>query len=215
MISDNAVDTARTTLENTMSNLKMAELALDNTYDSLGNLISIRGEEFVIDYELEYKPFNVEGGLTGYINRMAENDLGVKTAAEEVKFAKYQQMISTYETTTYSSLEKENAVNSAERKQTDTVNSLKTNIGNAYNTIMQLEANNETLTNALNDAKTTYKTCELNYQIGNITELQLKQAALGVKNAEINLLNNTANRDLMIFQFNHPYMLNQQASQQK
>jgi len=210
MISDNAVKTERANLENIMQNLKMAELSLDSSYDSLGNLISMRNEDFVIDYELEFKPLVIESGLEGYIANKAQNDPSVKIAEAELDSAEYTQMVSLYDTTTYGAIEKQNAVNSAERKYVDTVNSVKTNIRTGYNTIMQLEANHETLLNALNEAETTYKTCEINYQIGNITELQLKQAALGVKNAEINILSNISNHDLLVFQFYHPYMFNTQ-----
>ena len=109
------------------------------------------------------------------------------------------------------------AVNSADRTWGDTVKNLKTAIANAYNSIGQLESNRTALEAALADAKTTYATAQTNYQVGNITKLQLEQAELAVKSAENDLLSNASSHDLLVFQFEHPYMLsnsNSSSSQQ-
>ena len=84
---------------------------------------------------------------------------------------------------------------------------MKTNITNAYNDIKTLETERESLETALKDAKTTYETAKTNYAVGNVTSLTLKQAELGVENAENNLVTNAYNHDLKVFAFNNPSIL--------
>lgn len=189
-------------------NVKMAELAIDSVYSSLGNTIGLKaGTDFDIDYTLEYKPFEMEIGLDSYITQKSSTDPSVQVAKANLETAEFQKKVSTYETEPYSYQQKDNAVNSADRTWGDTVKNLKTAISNAYNSIDQLESNRTALEAALADAKTTYATAQTNYQVGNITKLQLEQAELAVKSAENDLLSNASSHDLLVFQFEHPYML--------
>lgn len=208
MISNNDLTNASNDLTKMKESVKMAELAIDSVYSSLGNTIGLKaGTDFDIDYTLEYKPFEMEIGLDSYITQKSSTDPSVQVAKANLETAEFQKKISTYETEPYSYQQKDNAVNSADRTWGDTVKNLKTAISNAYNSISQLESNRTALEAALSDAKTTYATAQTNYQVGNITKLQLEQAELAVKSAENDLLSNTSSHDLLVFQFEHPYML--------
>ena len=218
MIGNNDLKNASNALTKMKENVKMAELAIDSVYSSLGNTIGLKaGTDFDIDYTLEYKPFEMEIGLDSYITQKSSTDPSVQVAKANLETAEFQKKVSTYETEPYSYQQKDNAVNSADRTWGDTVKNLKTAISNAYNSIGQLESNRTALEAALADAKTTYATAQTNYQVGNITKLQLEQAELAVKSAENDLLSNTSSHDLLVFQFEHPYMLsnsNSSSSQQ-
>lgn len=208
MISNNDLKNASNALTKMKENVKMAELAIDSVYSSLGNTIGLKaGTDFDIDYTLEYKPFEMEIGLDSYITQKSSTDPSVQVAKANLETAEFQKKVSTYETEPYSYQQKDNAVNSADRTWGDTVKNLKTAISNAYNSIDQLESNRTALEAALADAKTTYATAQTNYQVGNITKLQLEQAELAVKSAENDLLSNASSHDLLVFQFEHPYML--------
>lgn len=218
MISNNDLKNASNALTKMKENVKMAELAIDSVYSSLGNTIGLKaGTDFDIDYTLEYKPFEMEIGLDSYITQKSSTDPSVQVAKANLETAEFQKKVSTYETEPYSYQQKDNAVNSADRTWGDTVKNLKTAISNAYNSIGQLESNRTALEAALADAKTTYATAQTNYQVGNITKLQLEQAELAVKSAENDLISNASSHDLLVFQFEHPYMLsnsNSSSSQQ-
>lgn len=218
MISNNDLKNASNALTKMKENVKMAELAIDSVYSSLGNTIGLKaGTDFDIDYTLEYKPFEMEIGLDSYITQKSSTDPSVQVAKANLETAEFQKKVSTYETEPYSYQKKDNAVNSADRTWGDTVKNLKTAISNAYNSIGQLESNRTALEAALADAKTTYATAQTNYQVGNITKLQLEQAELAVKSAENDLISNASSHDLLVFQFEHPYMLsnsNSSSSQQ-
>ena len=208
MISNNDLKNASNALTKMKENVKMAELAIDSVYSSLGNTIGLKaGTDFDIDYTLEYKPFEMEIGLDSYITQKSSTDPSVQVAKANLETAEFQKKVSTYETEPYSYQQKDNAVNSADRTWGDTVKNLNTAISNAYNSIGQLESNRTALEAALADAKTTYATAQTNYQVGNITKLQLEQAELAVKSAENDLISNASSHDLLVFQFEHPYML--------
>ena len=108
--------------------------------------------------------------------------------------------------------QKKNNVNSADRELGDTQKNLRTSIINGYNSITQLESNRESLEAALTDAQTSYETAKVKYELGNITELELKEAELAVESAENDILSNTSSHDLLVFQFEHPYMLSSSSS---
>ncbi len=215
MVSDNDLETAKNEITKMISNVTAAELAIDNLYASLANTTGLpKDTEFVIDYQMEYTPFTMTTGVEGYINVKTESDPSVMVAKAKLEDAQYQKKISLYETEPYSYLSKENAVNSADRELGDTKKNLRTSIINGYNSITQLESQRESLEAALTDAKTTYETAKVNYELGNITELQFRQAGLAVKSAENDILTNTSNHDILVFQFEHPYMLSGSSSSQ-
>ncbi len=208
MISDNELETARNEITKMMSNVTTAELTIDNVYESLASSMGLaKGTEFEIDYNLVYEPFTMTTGLEGYISVKTESDPSVMVAKANLEDAEYQKKISLYDTAPYSYLSKENNINSADRELGDTQKNLRTSITNGYNSIIQLESTRESLEAALTDAQTTYKTAKVNYELGNITELTLKQSELAVKSAENNILSNASSHDVLVFQFEHPYML--------
>ena len=208
MLSDNELETAKNEITTLKSNVTTAELAIDSVYESLANTMGLnKYVDFEIDYDLEYEPFTMTTGLEGYINVKTESDPSVMVAKINLESAEYQQKISVYDTEAYSYLSKENDVKSADRSLGDTQKNLRTSIVSAYNSITQLESTRESLEAALADAQTAYETAKVKYEIGNITELEYRQAELAVKSAENNILSNTSSHDLLVFQFEHPYML--------
>lgn len=208
MLSDNELETAKNEITKMMSNVTTAELAIDSVYESLASTIGLsKYANFEIDYELEYEPFTMTTGLEGYINVKTESDPSVMVAKAKLEDAEYQKKISLYDTEPYSYLSKENNVNSADRDLGDTQKNLRTSIVSGYNSITQLESTRESLEAALADAQTAYETAKVKYELGNITELEYKQAELAVKSAENDILSNTSSHDILVFQFEHPYML--------
>ena len=208
MVSDNELNTTRNEITTLQGNVNSAELAIENVYKSLANAMGLNeNTEFVIDYNIEYTPLQMDIPLENYITQKGASDPSVLAAKASLEQAEFNKKVSTYETEPYSYLEKENAVNQASRTYGDTVDALKTSIQNGYNSIMQLESNQTVLEAALDDVETAYATAQTNYNVGNITSLTLAQAELAVNQAETNLKSNASQHDLLVFQFQHPYML--------
>ena len=74
---------------------------------------------------------------------------------------------------------------------------------NIWHDISPKEINNECFTAVIEIPKGS----KVKYELGNITELEYKQAELAVKSAENDILSNTSSHDILVFQFEHPYML--------
>ncbi len=208
MVSKNDLQTSKSAFDTSRNTVEQTELAIEKTYDSMKTALGIdTSKEVEIDYEISYEPYELGRSIESYITTSISKAPSIKIAEANLDLAKRLKNISTYETAVYSYLEKENNVSSASRNVKDAKDNMKTNITNAYNDIKTLETERESLETALKDAKTTYETAKTNYAVGNVTSLTLKQAELGVENAENNLVTNAYNHDLKVFAFNNPSIL--------
>ena len=185
MVSKNDLQTSKSAFDTSRNTVEQTELAIEKSYE----------------------PYELGRSIESYITTSISKAPSIKIAEANLDLAKRLKNISTYETAVYSYLEKENNVSSASRNVKDAKDNMKTNITNAYNDIKTLETERESLETALKDAKTTYETAKTNYAVGNVTSLTLKQAELGVENAENNLVTNAYNHDLKVFAFNNPSIL--------
>ena len=214
MISKNDLTASQNSLAKMKSNVEQTELAIANAYDGLANALGLKtGTAFEIDYTVEYTPFELGKSVESYISTSLSKDPSIKIYETKLELAKKLKSISVYSTQIYSYLEKENNVSSASRELKDAKDAMEKNITAAYNNIKKYEAERASLEAALSDAQTTYETAKINCELGNITDFQLKQAELGVLNAENNLLTNACNHDLEIFGFNNPSMLGSASAQ--
>lgn len=208
MISQNDLQTSKNDYDKSKNTVEQTEIAIEKTYESLKNALGISADKQIeIDYEVSYEPFVLDRSVESYITTTLSKDPSIKIEEEKLNLANQMKVLSTYDTAAYSYLEKQNNVNAASRNLKDAKDNMKTNITNAYNDIKTLETERASLEAALKDAKTTYETAKTNYEVGNITALTLKQAELGVENAENNLTTNAYNHDLKVFAFNNPSLL--------
>jgi len=219
MISDMELTTVKANLAASKANLEKTKTAVDKAYSAFATTIGLnKPEGYVIDYSVEYKPMELNRSVDSYITSKLSTDPSIKVAEENYELTRKMKSLSAYSTTPYSYLEKEYNENAASRSLGDTKDAFVNNIKATYNDIKALEAERASLEKALEDANNTLKTVELNYELGNVTELTVEQTKLAVLNAEMNLLQNTFNYDIKVFGFNNPSMLatsTQTNSQQK
>ncbi len=76
----------------------------------------------------------------------------------------------------------------------------------AYNSILTLEENQNKLLLAVEDAKNNLNLAKSNYEVGLITELQLKSAELALESAEMNVLDNIATYKSTIRLYEKPWL---------
>jgi len=213
MISDTELQSIQASLAASKASLEKTKYAVENAYNSFAVTIGLnKPEGYVIDYSVEYKPLELNRSVDSYIAASLSTDPSIKVAELKLNLAEQMKNISVYETTPYSYLEKEYNVNSASRDLGDTKKAFENNIRTAYNNIRTYEAERVSLEKALEEAKTTYNTVLLNYELGNVTELTVNQTYLALLNAESNLLKNTFDHDLAVFGFNNPSILSSQTS---
>ncbi len=184
------------------------KFAIENAYDGLGTALGLSpNEDFTLNYEIAYVPFTSDRSVESHISTAISKDPSIKISETNLNLAERLQEISVYEPKIYSYLEKENNVNSASRDLKDAKQAMESSMTAAYNNIKTYEAERVALEADLQDAKTMYATAKTNYELGNIAEMDLKQAELGVLSAENKLLTNASNHDIEVFGFNNPSVL--------
>ena len=98
-------------------------------------------------------------------------------------------------------------VKTAERNYADSVKAKENSIKNAYIGLQNTESERKVLENKLAQAKADYETAKVNYQVGNITKLQLDSAELAITQAEIALEQNTLTHDVNKFMLDNTCLL--------
>jgi outer membrane protein TolC len=208
MISDNDLNTEKNKVDSLEKNLNSTQIALDSANKSFEKLIGIKNnEKYVIDYDIGYEPFKLDMPLDSYITREVAIDPSIKAADADVENAKYQRNIGTYETTAYSYEEKENALRLAERTKDDLIKDMKVNIKTCANNIDKTDEDIKAAQLTIDDAKQTYETAKVNFEVGNATKLQLDQASLAVESAELSLLQLYSQYDLYKVMMANPFLI--------
>lgn len=208
IISDNDLQTAKNNVEKDKSTLEQTKLTLEKTYESLGNALGLsQGTDFEIEYNVDYAPMEMTRSLESYISTSISNSPSLEILENKEDLAATVKNISVFSPEPYSYLQNEYSYNSASRSYGDAVDNMKVSIAATYNDVMKYELERESLEAALVDAQTTYNTALTNYNLGNVTELTLKQAELGLKSAENDLLTNTYNHDMKVFEFENPSVI--------
>ncbi|MCI1930623.1 MAG: TolC family protein [Clostridia bacterium] len=208
MLSDKDLATEKNKVDSLQNNLASTQLALDNAYTSFEKLIGIKnGEKYVIDYDIEYEPFKLDVPLDSYITIKTQTDPSIKAADADINNAKYQKNISTYETSAYSYEEKDNTLKAADRTKGDLVKDMKTNIQTCANNIDKTDEEIKAALLTIDDAKQKYDTAKVNYDVGNITKLQLDQASLAITSAQVSLLQLYSQYDIYKIKMAHPFLI--------
>lgn len=208
ILSNKDLATEKNKVDSLQNNLNSTQLALNSAYTSFEKLIGIKnGEKYVIDYDIEYEPFKLGMPLDSYIITETATDPSIGAADADIDDAKYQRNIGTYETAAYSYEQKENNLKVAERTKDNLVKSMKVNIQNCSNNIDKTDEEIKAALISIDDAKQTYDTAKVNFDVGNVTQLQLDQASLAVSSAENSLLQLYSQYDLYKVMMAHPFLI--------
>jgi outer membrane protein TolC len=95
----------------------------------------------------------------------------------------------------------------AQRALKDAQDNMEKKIRTSYNNVLQLQEMSKTYQRAITQAIADYNSALVSYNSGFATEYQVKQAKLGIINAEKNLDDNKLNIAMLEFQLEHPYLL--------
>lgn len=209
MLSDRDLESTKNSLAAAESSYKASETALQSTYKSFEKLIGIKNnEEYVIDYEITYEPFQLEIPISSYIQVKSKSDLSVKIADETIANAKFQKAINIeQDTDPYSYEKKTNAVNQAERDKAETVDNLKVNMQSCANSITETEKKIEAKKLEIENLKQQYDTLEIMLKTGQTTQYTLDQTKLGIDSAEMELLQLYSTYDTLKIQMKYPFLL--------
>lgn len=207
MISNTELEALRNELSQTKANMDNLELSIKTSYLGLSKLLGLSANtEYEIEYDIEFEKFELNTTIDSYVSKSLSNNPSLKIQEASVSTAEVNfKILPSDGPTTY----EQNKLNlkEAERSYKDAKIDLENNIRTAYNQLLQLEATRSSLEAALETAKNNYNTAVINCEIGNITQLELDQAALAVKNAENDLLTNMYNYENLVFKLENTFLL--------
>ena len=208
MMSDKDLqDLSRETQQMAEQNKKL-EMNIDNAYIALNNLLGLPAEDrYEIVNNVEYAPLEMNMSIDTYVSRKLSTDQSLQMQQIAVENAEFSSKTISDSSTgsEYRTAELE-AANTARDYKTAKEDKEKS-IREAYIQIQQLESARKNLETDLAKAKSDHEKAQVNYQVGNITQLDLEQAELALDNVENSLLENTLNHDLLLFTFDNTCVL--------
>lgn len=188
--------------------IKQLEMNIDNAYIALNNLLGLPAEDrYEIVNNVEYAPLEMNMSIDTYVSRKLSTDQSLQMQQIAVENAEFSSKTISDSSTgsEYRTAELE-AANTARDYKTAKEDKEKS-IREAYIQIQQLESARKNLETDLAKAKSDHEKAQVNYQVGNITQLDLEQAELALDNVENSLLENTLNHDLLLFTFDNTCVL--------
>ena len=208
MVSKSDYEKAMKEVANQEQQIKQLEMSMEQEYNSFAKLLGIdENEEFQIEYNVEYEPVEKITDMDAFVNTKIKTDLALQMEKQNVDSASFglNFFIDTGNGTDYDKQKLD--VKTAERNYADSVKAKENSIKNAYIGLQNTESERKVLENKLAQAKADYETAKVNYQVGNITKLQLDSAELAITQAEIALEQNTLTHDVNKFMLDNTCLL--------
>ena len=200
MMSDKDLQDLSRETQQMAEQIKQLEMNIDNAYIALNNLLGLPAEDrYEIVNNVEYAPLEMNMSIDTYVSRKLSTDQSLQMQQIAVENAEFSSKTISDSSTgsEYRTAELE-AANTARDYKTAKEDKEKS-IREAYIQIQQLESARKNLETDLAKAKSDHEKAQVNYQVGNITQLDLEQAELALDNVENSLLENTLNHDLLLF----------------
>ncbi|WP_058485925.1 stalk domain-containing protein [Defluviitalea phaphyphila] len=190
--------------------LETLQRSLDTEYIKLNSLMGVdEKERFILDYQVEFMPIDMdENELDAYIGRALVKDPSIILKEEEVKQAEYNLHLYTYTGTISDSYDiRKSKLNQANLALNEAKDTLEDKIRTTYNQIKQLEEQYKINTLALEQAKDQYDIMKTQYNLGMVSEINLKQVELGILSAQVELEKTIIQHAQLVYLFNNPYLL--------
>jgi outer membrane protein TolC len=208
LISSNDLEQLKRETTEMEQNIKKIEISLDDAYLALNRLIGRPAKDrYVIENDISHEALKMDMSIDAYVTRSISTDASLKIEKNKIDTAKFSKTVVTQSTTISDVRNAELAYDESERGYKEAKQKKEESIRSTYNKLLELEAERVTLEKALEKAKQDFSTAEVNFKVGNITQLQLEQAKLAVENAEMNLLNNALTHDITKYSFENTCIL--------
>lgn len=208
VISDSDLTTVENTMEQSKKNIERLELTIKSDYVNLRNLLGLKvDEEFDIEYDSTFEPYELIGDLETYINGKVSTDPYLKGLESAAKSSKFQLNIFLSDGEVGSYEAKENSYKEAERTLAEQKKQMSAKIRATYNQLVQLEATNDELISALKEAENNLGVAKAQLEVGNITKLDYQKSEMAVTKAKSDIQKNIYSYDALKYSFENPYLL--------
>ena len=188
--------------------IRQLQMSIDNAYIALNDLIGVAPEDrYEIINDVEYTPLEMNMSIDMYVSRKLSTDQSLQTQQIAVENAEFSAKTISLGTTGSEHRTSELEATNTARDYKNAKESKEKSIREAYIQLQQLESMRKNLLTDLEKAKSDLEKVTVNYNVGNVTEITLKQAGLAVDSIENSLLENTLNHDLLMFTFDNTCVL--------
>ena len=206
LISKNELMELNTQYESAKYTLEELKLSNEALYLSLYKTMGTGyNKKYKIKLESELVPIEVtEKTLDNAITRELSEDVYLKILKNSVDAAEFNKNVFSSQGASYDTRKKN--LNAANRSYKDGKAAVESAARESYNNILKYEQKQEILLKEMELAQTTYKTMEVNRQVGYVTDLQLRQAHMALDAAQNNIDTNVYSHMLEKFIFEHPYV---------
>ncbi|WP_312061235.1 TolC family protein [Anaerotignum sp.] len=208
MLSKYKLDQLKAEYDTSKVNVYQLERNLEQMYINLNNLMGESADKkYVIEYDVEFEPYVLQGSLEAYINASMKNDYSILLKEQAVEDAKFNKNFVSESTLDSTNKKNKLTYESAQRAYKSAKEDKEIAIRNAYIKLQQSEVNYNQLKADLEQTKATLKTAEVNYKIGNTTKLTLDQAQLAVTKDEFALKSFARSYDMQVFTFKNTSLI--------
>lgn len=188
--------------------IRQLQMSIDNAYIALNDLIGVAPEDrYEIINDVEYTPLEMNMSIDMYVSRKLSTDQSLQMQQIAVENAEFSAKTISLGTTGSEHRTSELEATNTARDYKNAKESKEKSIREAYIQLQQLESMRKNLETDLEKAKSDLEKVTVNYSVGNVTEITLKQASLAVDSIENSLLENTLNHDLLMFTFDNTCVL--------
>lgn len=204
--SDYELETAITNQKSNEASLETLKLSLKTGKESLNVFLGLPATSNIsVTYNEEMKSLD-DFKLEPFIMKQRESAPNIKVLKSNLELARYNNQTNPVMSTELAS-STSNDLKTADRALADGQDQIEENIRTAYNNINQLAQQDKTLRLKLEQAKSDYNSVVVSYQTGMATELQVKQAKLGIISAEKNVDDNMMQYNTLVYMLEKPYLL--------
>lgn len=208
MLSQYKLDQLKADYEESKVNVYQLEKTLEQAYASLNNLMGESVDKtYTVEYNVEFEPYELSGTIETYINAAINSDYSILLKELAAEDAKFEQNYLAESTSNSANKSNKLSYGNAQRALKAAKEDKDIAIRNAYVQLQQSEAKYKQAESDLAQAQADLKTAEVNYQVGNITELALEQAQLGVTKNEIALQKLVNSYDMQVFAFKNTSLI--------
>lgn len=210
LISEQELQNQELSYQKALASVEQEEIAVQNAYRSLAELIGMDVDEnYQLTLEPVYEPLTLSVTLDTYITSKINTDPNIKqqqinldTATSEAKFTH----ASVPESAT-ADQEADNSVAKAELTLSDQKSSLRTQLQNCYDSIVQLESSYNNNLTELENLKKQLTISQKQYELEQCTELEVLQAKQSVAQKESEIIGQMYEHMLLLEQFEYSYLL--------
>lgn len=208
IISQYDLQKLKTNYETAQDTVKSLEKTMAEQKRSFYQMIGEKEEKnYTLVYDVEYEPYEMTQTMEQYINERMKKDYTILQQELELENATFSK---NYRPESISYTEGKTRVynyDEAKRSLKTAKEDKELAIKNAYDAIIKLEDSYASAKTTLENAEFDWKVAEKNFEIGKITEVELKQKETAVEEAKSSLQQIVYNHDMQIYYFEHTELL--------